>query len=129
MDKIVGHTILSFNDLAVRSDWSWDVFMAFHKLPPTSRGTGNSFTYSSVNTASASGTLPGADLNQASSCLKPFLDDLTGRGIAQDTLEVADTYTDHFYDYHGLLDIGWIISAPFFGQNLCMTSCASKSWR
>jgi len=63
--------------------------------------------------------MPGADLNQVNTLLKPFLDDLTNRGIAaQITPNVEPNYYSHFYDYLGPAPLGSAEFEPFIDSRI-----------
>ncbi|MCJ1395131.1 hypothetical protein MMC18_008012 [Xylographa bjoerkii] len=63
--------------------------------------------------------MPGADLNQVNTLLKPFLDDLTNRGIAaQITPNVEPNYYTHFYHYLGPAPLRSADFEPFIDSRI-----------
>lgn len=121
-DSIVGGASLTFNDTKVGNDAFWDAIGAFHALLPGLVDFGNSALYTLAPTefATVAITMPGAkDLAGINALMRPFLDDLTKRGIDfQYQPRVFDNYYDHFAYYLGPLPEGNTGFAPFTGSRI-----------
>ena len=118
---IVGGTILSSNDSVVGNDTYWEDVRVFQTLLPAFLDIGNSFTYSVDKiTLTVYGTMPGTDLDQVNTLLKPFQEDLANRGIAaQTTPNVELNYYRHFYDYLGPAPLRSAEFEPFINSRIC----------
>ena len=103
LDGIVGGATIIFNDSAVGNDAFWDAVGAFQALLPPLLDAGSSFSYGLLPTELiAFATMPGANLDQVDILMKPFLNNLTSRGITpQYTPLVSNNYLDHFNNYFG----------------------------
>ncbi len=120
-DSIVGGASISFNDTKVGNDAFWEAIGAFHTLLPPFVDAGNSFTYGlSKNIFSSWGvTMPGADLDRVNALLKPFLDDLTERGIDYEYVpRVSPNFYEHFDYYLGPMPQGSTDYNPFTGSRI-----------
>jgi hypothetical protein len=134
-DSIVGGASLAFNDTKVGADQFWDAIGAFHRLlPPFVDNTGYSFLYLLTQHVFqiAATTMPGADLAKVNAMLKPFLEDLTKRGIDyQYTPTVSQSYFYHYSSLLGPLPEGVIGYAPFVDsrmipRNLVLNSTTNR---
>ncbi|KAH6603962.1 fad-dependent isoamyl alcohol oxidase [Trichoderma cornu-damae] len=120
-DSIVGGASLIFDDSKIGNAAFWEAVGAFHALLPDFVDTGNSATYTLTSTEFLSWgiTLPGADIDQVNVLMKPFLDDLTSRGIDyQYQPHVAPNFFDHYSYYFGPLPEGYSDYAPFTGSRI-----------
>ncbi|KAK1243224.1 hypothetical protein MKX07_003852 [Trichoderma sp. CBMAI-0711] len=120
-DSIIGGASLTFDDSKVGNTAFWEAVGAFHTLLPPLVDTGNSATYMLTPTQflTLAFTMPGKDLDEVNTLMKPFLDDLTKRGIAyQYNPRISPNYYDHFGLYLGPLPEGSSGYAPFTGSRI-----------
>ncbi|KAI0886568.1 FAD-binding domain-containing protein [Annulohypoxylon maeteangense] len=120
-DGIVGGSKLTFNDTKVGNDAFWEAIGSYHTLLAPFVDSGNTWLYTLTNNVFDSWvvTMPGADLNKVNALMKPFLDDLTKRGIDYDyTTSIAENYYNHFDHYLGPLPEGITPYAPFTGSRI-----------
>jgi FAD/FMN-containing dehydrogenase len=120
-DSIIGGASLTFDDSKVGNTAFWEAVGAFHTLLPLLVDTGNSATYMLTPTQflTLAFTMPGKDVDEVNALMKPFLDDLTKRGIAyQYNPRVSPNYYDHFGLYLGPLPEGSSGYAPFTGSRI-----------
>ncbi|KAL5084593.1 hypothetical protein Trisim1_011595 [Trichoderma cf. simile WF8] len=120
-DGIVGGASLVFDDSKVGNDVFWEAIGAFHTLLPSLVDHGNGATYvlTPHEFLTLAFTMPGKDLDGVNALMKPFLDDLTSRGIEyQYAPRVSASYYDHVSFYLGPLPEGTSDYAPFTGSRI-----------
>jgi hypothetical protein len=121
VDGIIGGATLAFDDSKVGNDKFWDAIGSFHQLLPPFADAGNSFLYTLTNHAfyCFAVTMPGADINQSNSLMKPFLDDLAKRGIEyQYVPRVSRNFQEHFSAHLGASPEGLVDFATFTGSRI-----------
>ncbi|KAL6862000.1 FAD-binding domain-containing protein [Trichoderma novae-zelandiae] len=120
-DSIIGGASLAFNDSKVGNAAFWEAVGAFHTLLPPLVDTGNGATYllTPSQFLTLAFTMAGKDLDEVNALMKPFLDDLTKRGIDyQYVPRISPNYYDHFSFYLGPLPEGASDYAPFTGSRI-----------
>ncbi|KAK8007850.1 hypothetical protein PG989_001840 [Apiospora arundinis] len=121
-DSIVGGGTLAFNDSQVGNDRFWDAVGAFQALlPDFNDNGGNSFVYGlTADSFSAwTVTMPGAGPDESAALMKPFLDDLSQRGIEyQYKPHVSPNFLEHFSRALGPLPEGIIENSGFMASRM-----------
>ncbi|KAK7936641.1 uncharacterized protein PG986_015079 [Apiospora aurea] len=121
-DSIIGGGTLAFNDTRVGNDAFWNAVGAFQALLPAfSDAGGNSFVYGlTASTFNAwTVTMPGADADAAAALMKPFLDDLAGRGIEYEYRpHTSPNFLAHFARALGPLPEGIIENSGFMASRM-----------
>jgi hypothetical protein len=121
-DSVMGGASLTFDDSKVGNDAFWDAVGAWFSLLPNYVDAGNTWGMGLTNTtfSTVAAVMPGASsLDEVDGWMKPFLDDLTSRGIDYNYVPTMfPNYYELYANYLGPLPEGFFPYSPFINSRI-----------